>query len=166
MDRPIWLGYCVMSLLHPSVEFSPVPPQLLFLCVQAINKSCSMTSVHLGKGGGIFWKFRFKHGKLCSLGQWEMDFKWDWSEYTLVRHIHYTADVALATGTTSTVWADWGGESAVFPESFHNTSSSENFLVMNFLSPLKGPCYLVGYFELEIGNNTNIFRSLFSLPIT
>lgn len=84
MDRPIWLGYCVMSLLHPSVEFSPVPPQLLFLCVQAINKSCSMTSVHLGKGGGIFWKFRFKHGKLCSLGQWEMDFKWDWSEYTLV----------------------------------------------------------------------------------
>lgn len=82
------------------------------------------------------------------------------------RHILYTADVALATGTTSTVWADWGGESAVFPESFHNTSSSENFLVMNFLSPLKGPCYLVGYFELEIGNNTNIFRSMFSLPIT
>lgn len=171
-----------------------MPPQPLFLCVQAINKPgctqphqegislwCSMTSVHICRGAKLSEKLVIIHGKLCFLGRWEMVSKWDWSG-TWCEHSgcnSFTTKQILLLWQQwpllSTVWGDWGGESAVPSLSIHNTSSSIRTSSIRPSSirtssarrvTSKGSCYSKGYFELEMGSNTQIFQSIFSLPIT
>lgn len=99
--------------------------------------------------------------------------KWDWSgiwcEPSDCSSFTTKDSVTLLTMTTSLHclrrlrwWI-----CCVFPVHSQYLFLNTDFLNTVFLSPsrdLKGP--LKGYFELETGSNTQIFQSIFSLPIT